>query len=121
MASTAWTCFQALYFCTVKAKTIHITSCMTKPNSADDRYSSPKIAKFCFIQWLTRNKTTSPTPAPAQSPAQSDAKLSAPETNSSHNTTLAAQFGINPIRAATKGCAMLFVSSSDEMRSSPMK
>ena len=72
-------------------------------------YKVPKIEKFCFIDRLTRKSTSIPTPAPAESPAVSAPKLKLPDTNSWDSTTLAAQFGISPIRAATKGCTTLFV------------
>ena len=73
------------------------------PATTPTVYKTARIARFLFMLSLSLNKRASPTPALAQSPASSPPKLKLPETKVSVRITDDAQFGISPIKAATKG------------------
>jgi len=70
---------------------------------------------------LSLRRTMSPTPAPVLKPAMAEPKLRLPDKYSCVIIIDDAQFGINPISAATAGCNMLSLSSTLERFSSPIK
>lgn len=78
------------------------------------------VLKKIFLFGLYWKKTNKPRPAFVHRPANKAAKDNEPEANSWHNTTVAAQFGIKPNRAARGICSQEPCKRIAERFSSPI-
>ena len=95
-------------------------NCSTMPQTEPPAHSRPVMNRFCFQLGLTRQSTARPMPAPAHRPANRLPKLMAPWAYSWASSTLAAQLGTRPTRAAAMGWKMPMPVRKAVMVSSPM-